>query len=191
MDGTGTLFEPIRRTLEPHFTLRIITYPKHEILGYEGLEKHIQPLIASERFVLLGESFSGPLAISIAAKRPPGLCGVILCCSFARNPRPNLAFLKGLLSLWFSRQIPPYALTQLATPMLLGGLASQSVKALLENALRKVSPAVMNHRTQEVLAVDVVRSLSCSTCPLCICGQRKIGWCPWKPQNLLRKRMDQ
>jgi pimeloyl-[acyl-carrier protein] methyl ester esterase len=191
MDGTGILFEPIKRALEPYFTLQIITYPEHEILGYQELEKHIQPFITSRRFVLLGESFSGPLAISIAAERPPGLCGVILCCSFARNPRPNLVFLNGLLSLWFARQIPPSALTRLAAPLLLGGLASQSVKTLLKNALRKVSPAVMNHRTQEVLAVDVVRSLSCSTCPLCICGQRKIGWCRWKPQNLLRKRMDQ
>jgi pimeloyl-[acyl-carrier protein] methyl ester esterase len=166
MDGTGTLFEPIKQALEPHFSLQIITYPEHEILGYKELEEHIQPFITSRRFVLLGESFSGPLAISIAAKRPPGLCGVILCCSFARNPRPNLVFLRGLLSLWFSRQIPPYALTQLATPMLLGGLANQYIKALLKNALRKVSPAVINHRAQEVLAVDVIEKLKLLDVPL-------------------------
>jgi pimeloyl-ACP methyl ester carboxylesterase len=166
MDGTGTLFEPIRRVLEPHFALQIISYPEHEVLGYQELELHIQPFIASRRFVLLGESFSGPLAISIAAKRPPGLCGVILCCSFARNPRPNLRFLKGLLSLWFSRQIPPYALTRLASPLLLGGLASQSIKALLKSALRKVGPAVMAHRAQQVLAVDVVEKLKLLNVPI-------------------------
>jgi pimeloyl-ACP methyl ester carboxylesterase len=166
MDGTGTLFEPIRRALEPYFTLQIISYPEHEILGYQELERYIQPLIASRRFVLLGESFSGPLAVSIAAKRPPGLRGVILCCSFARNPRPNLAFVKGLLSNWFSRQIPPHTLTRFASPLLLGGGASEPLESLLKNALRKVSPAVMARRAQEVLAVDVVEKLRLVEVPL-------------------------
>lgn len=166
MDGTGTLFEPIKRALEPYFTLQIVSYPEHEVLGYQELERRIKPFIASRRFVLLGESFSGPLAISIAAKHPPGLCGVILCCSFARNPRPTLGFLQGLLSFWFSRRIPPHMLSRFASPLLLGSRASQSIEALLRNALRKVSAAVMARRAQEVLAIDVVEELRSLNVPL-------------------------
>jgi hypothetical protein len=44
------------------------------------------------RFVLLAESFSGPLAIRIAADPPSALVGLILCVTFARNPYPSLAW---------------------------------------------------------------------------------------------------
>ncbi|UUZ51553.1 alpha/beta hydrolase [Massilia sp. B-10] len=42
----------------------------------------------AEPYFLLGESFSGPVAIALAAERPPMLLGLILSCTFARNPLP-------------------------------------------------------------------------------------------------------
>ena len=39
-------------------------------------------------FVVVGESFSGSLALMLATRRPVGLRGVVLCASFVRFPLP-------------------------------------------------------------------------------------------------------
>ena len=95
MDGTGDLFEPLQEALDPRTRVDIVRYPGSGPQGYDELEPRIRAqLPADEPFVLLGESFSGPLAIAIAATPPPGLRGLILCCSFARAPAPGLALLR-------------------------------------------------------------------------------------------------
>src|SRR5690349_8746161 len=89
MDGTGTLFAPFITALEDAASIKIITYPTDQPLGYAALECLIRDqLPANEPFVLVAESFSGPIAIALAATPPAGLLGVVLCCSFTRNPRP-------------------------------------------------------------------------------------------------------
>ncbi len=85
---------------------RILGYPPDIPLGYEELERLIRPALPSDRpFFLLAESFGGPLAIRLAASRPKGLAGLILCTTFAKNPYPfwgwasSLAFLVPIKSL--------------------------------------------------------------------------------------------
>src|SRR5690349_15943355 len=64
-----------------------LNYPADEPLDYEQLLPQVLAALPSDRpFVLLGESFSGPLAVMAAATRPVGLLGVILCATFVRNP---------------------------------------------------------------------------------------------------------
>ena len=60
-------------------------------MGYDELEVLVRAALPTgQRYFLLGESFSGPLAIRIAANPPAGLAGVILCGTFAKNPLPWL-----------------------------------------------------------------------------------------------------
>lgn len=47
-------------------------------------------------FVLLGESFSGPLAYRLALRQPQGLRGVIFAASFLRCPHPLLTLTRYL-----------------------------------------------------------------------------------------------
>ena len=56
----------------------------------------IDPAQLRARCVLLAESFSGPIAIRVAADPPPGLAGVILCGTFAKNPFPWLRPVRAL-----------------------------------------------------------------------------------------------
>jgi pimeloyl-ACP methyl ester carboxylesterase len=91
LDGTGVLFEPLLDALPEHVAPRVVAYPVDRLLDYQELA----PLIAArlpkgEPFVLLGESFSGPLALMAAERRPPGLLGVILCATFVTSPAPYL-----------------------------------------------------------------------------------------------------
>lgn len=155
MDGTGDLFSPLLKALAPSLQVEVVRYPGNEALGYEELQKLVQTRLTPAPFVLLGESFSGPLAISIAAARPAGLRGLILSCTFAKTPRPALAFLSSVADNPLFRKIPPHALTRVVAPFLLGGFASSARRLMLEQALRQLSPQTMIRRMQEVLRVDV------------------------------------
>ncbi len=100
MDGTGNLFEPFADVLGSEFTVKILRYPTSEPLGYVELEAIALAAVPVEGpFVILGESFSGPIAISLAASCSSQLKAIILCCSFVRNPRPLFAVLRPLLKL--------------------------------------------------------------------------------------------
>jgi hypothetical protein len=68
MDGTGTLFEPFVAALGHEFAVKVVDYPRAEPLGYEQLELFATAALPSEGpLILLGESFSGPIAVALAA----------------------------------------------------------------------------------------------------------------------------
>lgn len=160
MDGTGDLFEPLQEALDPHTRVDIVRYPGSEPQGYDELEPRIRAqLPAGEPFVLLGESFSGPLAIAIAATPPPGLRGLILCCSFARAPAPGLALLRGGLLGLAMKVLHAAPLRGPMQRMLLGRGADPRLGAQLQAALGKVSTAVMTHRLRAVQRVNVTALL--------------------------------
>ena len=92
MDGTGALFAPLLHELSPAIRPLVVTYPPNERLGYAELAERVETqLPAADDYVLLGESFSGPVATLLAGRHPPGLRGLILACSFVRSPHPSLA----------------------------------------------------------------------------------------------------
>lgn len=90
MDGSGLLFAPFVRALPAWVHPVVVAYPADRPLDYAGhLEIVRASLPAAGPFVLLGESFSGPLALMAAAVKPKGLCGVVLCASFICSPLPS------------------------------------------------------------------------------------------------------
>ena len=161
MDGTGELFEPLAQAMERRDAIDVVRYPGTEPLGYDELERLVRgQLPAGQPFVLLGESFSGPLAISIAASPPPGLRGLILCCSFARRPAPGLALLRGGLLELSMKFLHSGPMRGHMRRMLLGRFATPSLAALLQGSLRQVSTAVMTRRMKEVQRVNVIDKLA-------------------------------
>ena len=87
LDGTGVLFRPFLQACPEHVTPVVIDFPRDERLDYAELEQHVvDRLPTADRTVIVGESFSGPLALRVAARRPAGLIGVVLCASFVRPP---------------------------------------------------------------------------------------------------------
>src|SRR5262245_17031078 len=91
-DGTGKLFDPLLHALagQDSLTPVVVAYPPDRACGYGDLLPLVEQNVpAGADFLVLGESFSGPLALLLAARRPPGLRGVILCGTFVRNPLPG------------------------------------------------------------------------------------------------------
>ncbi|MDP1978276.1 alpha/beta fold hydrolase [Undibacterium sp.] len=163
MDGTGTLYAPLHAALDGKCKLLILTYPLDQALGYAELEALVQTqLPQDEDYILLGESFSGPIAISIAATQPLRLKALILCATFASNPHPFLAA---------SRYALPYLPTRLAllsvfSHLLLGRFSSKELRTQLADALVQVSPISLKARLYAVLSCDVTEKLKAIQVPV-------------------------
>lgn len=163
LDGTGTLFKPLLAHLPPEVRPLVVAYPTQERLGYEELlPRVLDALPRSEPFVILGESFSGPLAIMAAARSPAALRGVVLCASFVRNPLPVPARLKYLVRGLYFRATPEFARSW----ALLGRYATPELRRVLCEAIDAVSPDVLTHRARSVLEVDVRHELESCRVPV-------------------------
>ena len=66
MDGTGDLFAAFLSAPGCDLDVKVVSYPTDVALGYADLEAFARAALPTDRpFVILGESFSGPIAISI------------------------------------------------------------------------------------------------------------------------------
>lgn len=163
MDGTGNLFDPFIAALKGGCKVRIVRYPADQALGYAELEAIARrALPTTGKFVLLGESFSGPIAVSIAASAPKGLAGVVLCATFVRNPYPVFAPFAALAGVLPVKAAPAFAMRHL----LLGEHATPAVLAALQAALASVSATALRARIQAVASVDVTDQLHCIQVPM-------------------------
>lgn len=155
MDGTGELFGPFIAALGGEFEVRVVRYPGDHCGGYEGLEEIARAAIPDDRpYVLLGESFSGPIAISIAASAPGQLLGMVLCCTFARNPRPGLLALKPFVGVVPFKALPA------------GWLVAKQIRAAFVQALDQVTAKALRARMRAVLAIDVCDRLAHCDVPI-------------------------
>lgn len=151
MHGTGDLFQPFIEALRGRFPTKTVAYPRAGPQTYEHLETLVVAALPKEGcVVVLGESFSGPIAVRLAAARPHRVAGVVLCCTFLRNPRPQLRWLGPFLSL--PLPVPPLSMLN---PFLLGRHATHSLSQMLRQALSHISPVVLRARLKAVLTVDV------------------------------------
>ena len=173
LDGTGRLLGKFCGCLgELGIDARAIEYPPDRGFTYDELkELACAQLPASTSFVLLGESFSGPLAIRIAAEPPSGLLGLVLSTTFARAPVPAMVPLASLAHVAPAR--PPMLLLSW---FLLGAWATPALRSQLAETLRLVSPAVLRARAVAALRADVTELLPSIQLPVLqlVAGQDRL-----------------
>ncbi|WP_256667387.1 alpha/beta fold hydrolase [Pseudomonas sp. ANT_J28] len=81
------MFAAFASIMEREFDTLVITYPSNTPLTYTALELLVLESLPTDRpFVLLGESFSGPIAISLSARQLPRQAGLVLCSTFGSVP---------------------------------------------------------------------------------------------------------
>lgn len=164
MDGTARLFHRFDAALRAQGAIdtQAIAYPAAP-LDYTALEAFVRERLPQGRpFVVLAESFSGPLGAALRADPPPGMRALALCCSFVRNPRPLLAPLRHLLDLVPFGALPGFALRQ----ALLAPYATPALQAELAAALAQVPPGVLRQRLRAVLETDASPSFARGTLPV-------------------------
>ena len=157
MHGSGQLFAPLLRELTGCIKPQLVSYPSDRPLDYQGhLEVVMAALPVDEPFILLGESFSGPLALMAAARKPKGLCGVILCATFVTWPVPLPVSIAGLL---VSAGVFRMKSTHLFLRLLLGKSASQELKTMFAAALAHLQPEVLAARARAVMGLNCTAAL--------------------------------
>jgi len=163
MDGTGQLLKEFAAALAPEFDTLIVSYPKDVALDYPALIVFVRDLLPSgERFVLIAESFSGPVAIGLAATKPEGLIGVVMCASFASTPRPRLKHFVRLFQALPLQHLP----VRLAMPVLMGRWSSPDWSRRVQGTLRAIAPIVLRHRLDDVGTVNMAALVTDIDCPL-------------------------
>ena len=159
LDGTTRMLDAFIAAARANdfSTVHAIGYPLDQPLGYAELEAIARAELPRQApFVLLGESFSGPIAIAIAADPPPNLIGLVLSTTFARAPVPLLAPFSSLTRFAPTRALP----TAVLSAVLLGRWSTPELRRTLRAALDDVAPAVQRTRAAAAMRVDMSQHLA-------------------------------
>jgi len=150
LDGTGLAYRALQSHLLPFDSSAIPLATR--FAGYAAdLQAARQRLPKTGPYVLVAESYSGPIGISIAATHPPGLVGLVLSTTFLNCPRPYLGQLRLLLKL-----LPPIRVPSAPfVPLLLNSRSTPEARQLLRIVLHQASPKAMLTRLNDVAMVDV------------------------------------
>ena len=164
MDGTGELLTEFATALAPDLIARVIAYPRDAALDYAALTASVAQSLPKEgAFVLVAESFSGPIAIELAARKPEGLIGLVLCASFAKAPKSMaLRIFETILGAVPANKLPLGA----AMPWLMGRWSTRDWARRVREAVRSVSADAMRARLHAAASVDVTHSIPRIDCPL-------------------------
>jgi pimeloyl-ACP methyl ester carboxylesterase len=144
LDGTGILFRPLLAALPQDIRPKVIAYPTHQRLSLAEHAEIVARQLPRDEVVVLAESFSGLVALSLLAMPNLRIKRLLVVASFAEPPHPLLLGLAPLVP-WagsLMRLAPAFALRQFC----LGRGANVRQLALLREALTAVSPGVIAHR---------------------------------------------
>jgi pimeloyl-ACP methyl ester carboxylesterase len=165
LPGLGSspeLFEPLIEAAPPRFESSVVSYPEDPDFSYPDYAEYVLDQCSPRTsFVLLGESFSGPVAILAAARKPAGLAGVILCNSFVVRPA------------WRSWRHLPWErlmtipVTRTTAGLFIAGFAdAHRFLAPIRRAHRGIGPEVLASRLRLTLEVDVRHEVGALDKPL-------------------------
>lgn len=162
MDGTGKLFDRFVPCVPPQFDPIIVSYDAVAEQDYPSLLRQVLQLQTwSDPFVVVGESFSGPIAIRLAAKSP-NCFGVILAASFARCPVSLPHWTSRLLGVLPHAYLPD----KLVGAMLLNGETDPSLLNELSQVLQTVPATVIQARMKAVISVNATDDLRSLRAPV-------------------------
>jgi pimeloyl-ACP methyl ester carboxylesterase len=157
LDGSAGLSSDFVAAARSSFSpIVVISYPTHEVMNYEQLAAYVRGFLPEQtRYVLLGQSFSGPIALAIAASRPDGLIGLVLSTTFCESALPCLSPFAPLLRFAPVRALP----RRLLSWCLLGRWTQPELVSKIQHTLDAVGADVLRSRAASALSVDASRHL--------------------------------
>ena len=149
IDGSGLLYDDFIECWDRRSSVVVVHYPPDQPLDYRQLAEHAWDQLPPEGpLALIGESFSGPVSIILAARLGKRARGLILCCSFCKSPHAMLKRLPlALLPIpnrperWISR-------------LVLGPFATRALEDQLALALKPLTTAVIRARFAALSRID-------------------------------------
>ena len=166
IDGSGRLFGPLLAAGPRRIAPETISFPPDQPLGYDALLDRVRAALPRGRFLLVAESFSGPLAIRLAAERPRGLAGLVLAATFLHRPlHPLLHPIRGLVGARLFGVAMPAALVR---HFMAGPDAPDALVREVQAAVGATTPEVMALRAMEALRADVRAELGRVDAPILV-----------------------
>lgn len=105
MDGTGNLFTPLLRSLSK-FECQVIALPEAGAQDYLSLTEAVKAQLPTENFILVAESFSGPIGAALASAGIENMKGIIFVATFLSPPNHLLLAISQLLPLKLISSLP-------------------------------------------------------------------------------------
>jgi pimeloyl-ACP methyl ester carboxylesterase len=153
IDGSGRLFAPLLAAGPRGIAPSIVSFPLGAPLGYDALVDRVRAALPRRRFLLVAESFSGPIAVRLAAERPRLLAGLVLAATFLHRPlHPLLHPIRGLVGARLFGLPMPAAVVR---HFLAGADAPDGLVREVQSAVGATTPEVMALRAVEALRADV------------------------------------
>lgn len=177
LDGTDVFFRPLLASLPEWIAPHVVQFPLSGANRYSDLLGIVRVEVSQySSFYVLGSSFSGPLALMLAAAEPERVLGVILSTTFVRPPRPTYARLR------FAAVAPMIWAIRACRriPVWLSRRPTDRFRLDKAETWRRVNSSMVAARIRALLNIDARELLR--TCPhpvLCIAG-RGDGVVPWQ-----------
>ena len=133
LDGTGELFERVAPFLEEYLTVKIVRYPLDPTLGYAGYTELVRREIGRRQVFLLGESFSGPVAVRVAKQLGQQIKGIVLAATFVKNPWP------GWFIRWTAHVDPMTTAPKIRNSMLIGSFGDAELTRKVDEIVRTIA----------------------------------------------------
>ncbi|MFT6102448.1 MAG: hypothetical protein ACJA2B_000890 [Candidatus Endobugula sp.] len=162
LNGTTGLFDPLIKASNGECKILPISYPTHTPKSYGALTELVEQKLYSieGNYVLIGESFSGPISIMLTAKNLRGHIGTILVATFCTAP--NIRIVKHLpWTFGFYVSKPFYSLISKC-----GGSKSSPSLRSIAIEMNKVCPRVLASRMKSIFSIQAENLLGSCTLPM-------------------------
>ncbi len=162
LDGNGILLRPFVELLPIGIDVKVVSYPEDTYLTYEQLVKRVSDMVpSSEPYVIVAESYSGPVACLLAAHPVGDLRAVVFVASFASLPW-------GRIGPWIAKLVPT-ALFRSRMPawilrwIFMDADTRPEMISEAQDVIARVRPDVLAQRLRDSLNADFVPMLRDST----------------------------
>lgn len=160
LDGTGDLFERLEQRLAAAMRVTVVRYPQDAGMSYADYAGVACAAIGDRRVALLGESFSGPVAVMTAARLPKQIERLILAATFLRSPWPG-RLVRGAAFL-DARRAPVW----LRDAVLMGRWRDAELSKAVSAIVERLPEGLRAARLRLVAGVDAGAEFSRLDCPI-------------------------
>lgn len=156
LDGTGLMLREFARAAPEGWTVEIATYPL-DLSGYDALVRFArQRLPQDEPYLLIAESFSGPIGIRLAATASNPPTALVLVASFARSQVPVHKEVLMAVQL-----LPKLGLAgRVAEPFVIGPNPPAWFRPAFATTLRRLPRRTLRCRLADILSVNEASRLA-------------------------------
>lgn len=151
MDGTGKLFSPLLQALS-EFDCKVISLPESGSQDYASLTMFVKEKLPDGDFILVAESFSGPIGARLAKEGVKNMKGIIFVATFLSVPSKFLIAMARALPLNLLSSLPLAKLFYKA--LFLGSGASNELMRTFQLTVQSLPPELIKARLSSMYSLE-------------------------------------